>query len=225
MDDPKIPYEVIYTLAGLLTYFVGAIPFGFLTAKWVKGVDIRETGSRNIGATNAARALGRKWFPVIFTLDFMKGFAPVFWLAPIVWGKWTCPTCPYGEALILIFCGLMAMGGHMWPVYLKFKGGKGVATGAGVIFAINWQAGLIAISIWLAVFLLFRYVSLASIAGAIAMAVGQAITGPHGALGDKSMPVTVFCAIMAVVVVVKHRDNIRRLMKGEESRVSFRGKK
>lgn len=83
-------HEVAYALAGIGVYLVGAIPFGFLCAKWIKRVDLRETGSGNIGATNAARLLGGRWFFPIFTLDFLKGFAPVFWLAPWVWGNWPC---------------------------------------------------------------------------------------------------------------------------------------
>ena len=85
-----MPIETYYSIAAVLTYLVGAIPFGFLAAKWLKGVDLREKGSGNIGATNAARVLGGKWFFVIFALDFMKGFAPVFWLAHFVWYQWPC---------------------------------------------------------------------------------------------------------------------------------------
>ena len=85
-----MPVELIYAIAGLATYLVGAIPFGLLITKWVKGIDLRKTGSGNIGATNAARALGTKWFFPVFALDFLKGFAPVFWLAPLVWAGWPC---------------------------------------------------------------------------------------------------------------------------------------
>ena len=85
-----MPAEFFYSVAGVVTYLVGAIPFGFLCAKWLRGVDIRKVGSGNIGATNAARALGGKWFFPIFALDFLKGFAPVFWLAPWVWDRWPC---------------------------------------------------------------------------------------------------------------------------------------
>ena len=85
-----MPNEFFYAAAAVLTYLVAAIPFGFLTAKWVKGVDLREAGSRNIGATNAARVLGAKWFFPVFGLDFLKGFAPTFWLAPWVWSEWSC---------------------------------------------------------------------------------------------------------------------------------------
>ena len=85
-----MPNETYYSIAAVLTYLVAAIPFGFLAAKWLKGVDIRTTGSGNIGATNAARVLGGKWFVIIFILDFLKGFAPVFWLAQFVWNQWPC---------------------------------------------------------------------------------------------------------------------------------------
>lgn len=86
----RLPSEVFYGLAGLFSYFVGAIPFGLLMVRWVRGIDLRTVGSGNIGATNAARALGGRWFPAVFALDFLKGFAPVFWLAPWVWETWPC---------------------------------------------------------------------------------------------------------------------------------------
>ena len=86
----KVPHEVWYTAAGLACYFVGAVPFGFTAAKVLKGVDLRTIGSGNIGATNAARVLGTGWFVPVFILDFLKGFAPVFWLAPWVARTWTC---------------------------------------------------------------------------------------------------------------------------------------
>ncbi len=85
-----LPGEVVYAVTGVVTYFVGAIPFGFLFTKWFKGVDLRTVGSGNIGATNAARVLGTAWFFPIFALDFLKGFAPVFWLAPVVAAGWPC---------------------------------------------------------------------------------------------------------------------------------------
>ncbi|MHC4607023.1 MAG: glycerol-3-phosphate 1-O-acyltransferase PlsY [Planctomycetota bacterium] len=217
-----MPNEVYYTAAGLATYFVAAIPFGFLAAKWARGVDLRETGSGNIGATNAARALGGKWFLPILALDFMKGFAPVFWLGPVVWELWKCSYCYYGPAMMAVFLGVMAIGGHMWSVYLSFKGGKGVATGAGVIFALNWMAGLIAVGVWLLVFLVGRTVSLASIVAAAAVAVAHVLTADRTVYGDRVLPVTVFCIGLAVLVIARHRGNIGRLIRGEEKRFHFR---
>jgi glycerol-3-phosphate acyltransferase PlsY len=88
----SLPHEAVYAAAGLVTYFAGALPFGWLAARFAKGVDLRTVGSGNIGATNAARVLGLGWFFPIFALDFLKGFAPVFWLAPWVAEQWPCPT-------------------------------------------------------------------------------------------------------------------------------------
>ena len=113
-----------------------------------------------------------------------------------------------------VFCGVTALAGHMWPVYLGFKGGKGVATGAGVIFALNWMAGLAAVGTWLLVFLVTRYVSLGSMLGAVAMATAQVLTGPD-------IAATIFCIALAVLVIVRHHENIRRLMRGEEKKFYF----
>jgi len=123
-------------------------------------------------------------------------------------------------ATLAVFCGVAALAGHLWPVYLDFKGGKGVATAAGILFAVNWMAGLIALGVWLVVFLPFRYVSLASMAAAVALPVAQVFTGPRLWKGQ-TLPVTVFCVAAALLVLYKHRDNLRRLKRGEEKRFYF----
>ena len=119
-----------------------------------------------------------------------------------------------------VFCGVAALMGHLKPVYLDFKGGKGVATAAGVIFALNWIAGLIVLGVWLLVFLPFRYVSLASIAAAITLPVAQYFTGARF-WGDLVLPVHASCIVAAFLVVMRHRENIQRLRNGEEKKISF----
>ena len=123
--------------------------------------------------------------------------------------------------MMAVFCGVTALAGHIWPVYLNFRGGKGVATAAGVIFALNWMAGVIAFGVWLLFFLASRYVSLASVAAAIALPIGHVFTGRRF-WGEQLLPVTIFCFAAALLVVVRHRDNLKRLLKGEEKRFHFR---
>jgi len=210
-----VPTDAIYGAAACVSYLAGAIPFGWLTAKLVKGVDLREEGSGNIGATNAARALGTAWFAPIFALDFLKGFAPTFWLAPWVAATWPCPICPALEPVLMAVCGVSALAGHLFPVYLHFKGGKGVATGAGVVFALSWPAGAVAAGVWTLLFLATRYVSLASVVAAVALPVAQVVLFPGA-----SIRLALFAGI-AALVAWRHAGNLRRLVKGEEPRVRF----
>ena len=212
-----VPTDLVYGAATFVSYMVGAIPFGWLTARFVKGVDLRVAGSGNIGATNAARVLGMAWFAPIFALDFLKGFAPAFWLAPWVAVTWPCKICPALEPVLMAVCGVAALAGHLFPVYLHFKGGKGVATGAGVVFALSWPAGAAALVVWGLAFLATRFVSLASVAAAIALPVAQAVISPSaGVAGDVNL--ALFVGI-AAVVVWRHAGNLKRILRGEEPRV------
>lgn len=207
-----VPTDAIYGAASLVSYLVGAIPFAWITARLVKGVDLRREGSGNVGATNAARALGTAWFVPIFAFDFLKGFAPVAWLAPWVARTWPCPVCPALEISLMAVCGVSALAGHLFPVYLHFKGGKGVATGAGVVFALSWIAGAAAAGVWAVAFLATRYVSLASVVGAIALPVAQWI------LVGEAVSLALFVGI-AAAIVWRHLGNLRRIARGEEPKV------
>lgn len=212
-----VPTDAIYGAAALASYLAGAIPFGWLTGKFVKGIDLRTRGSGNIGATNAAREMGTAWFAPVFALDFLKGFAPTEWLAPWVAATWPCQRgCPALEPMLMVTCGLAAMAGHLYPVYLSFKGGKGVATGAGVVFALSWQAGLAAVGVWILLFLATRYVSLASVVAALALPAAHALFAPDS--NARAIYLAVFVGI-AAVVVWKHAGNLRRLFRGEEPKV------
>jgi glycerol-3-phosphate acyltransferase PlsY len=217
-----MPNELAYTLAGLLSYFVGAIPSGYLLVKVKTGKDVRTMGSGNIGATNVARALGTPWFFPVFIADFFKGFAPVFWLAPWVAVQWRCPSCSAPMVTLAVFCALLALVGHMWPVYLGFRGGKGVATVGGILFAMNWIAALIAIGVWGLVVLLFRYVSLGSLVAAVALPVAHQLTARYVMsrwAGETPWVMTVFLAVAAALVIFRHRANLKRLIEGTEQRV------
>jgi glycerol-3-phosphate acyltransferase PlsY len=216
-----MPKELAYVLTGLVSYFVGAIPSGYILVKLKTGKDVRTMGSGNIGATNVARVLGTAWFFPVFLFDFFKGFAPVFWLAPWVAAEWKCTTCMAPTVSLAVFCALLSMVGHMWPVYLGFRGGKGVATVGGILFAMNWIAALIAIGVWGLVFLLFRYVSLGSIVAALSLPVAHQITAPlvmSRWAGETPWVMTGFLGVAAVLVIVRHRSNLKRLLAGTEQR-------
>ncbi len=214
-----MPVEVPYAAAGVLSYLLGAVPAGFLLVKLRTGRDIRELGSGNIGATNVARVLGTGWFIPVFVFDFLKGFAPVFWMAPWVAERWRCTTCFAPVATLSVFCGLCALSGHMWPVYIGFKGGKGVATVGGIVFAMNWMAALAAMGVWVVVFLPFRYVSLGSIVAALALPVAHHLTARHFRRWEAPWIITAFLLVAAVLVIWRHKANIRRLLAGTEKKL------
>jgi len=198
-------------LLPLAAYLYGSVPYGFLAAKRLKGVDIRQTGSGNIGATNAARVLGFRFFPLIFLLDVSKGFLPVLAAKALV------PPANCDPAPLVIMTGAAAILGHVFPVYLRFKGGKAVATSTGVFLALAWMPLLLAAAVWAIVFGLWRYVSLASICAALALPVAVLATYPD-AMGSGVL-LTVVAAVGGLFVVYLHRGNIRRLLRSEEHKI------
>jgi glycerol-3-phosphate acyltransferase PlsY len=207
---------IAYLLVPLGAYLLGAVPFGLILCRLIKGVDIRQHGSRNIGATNAGRVCGWPFFAATFVLDFGKG------LGPVLGGLAVSRSCGAEAQLnwLGVIYGLGAILGHTFPVYVGFRGGKAVATSFGVFVALAPWAALIALGVWLVVFLPLRYVSLASIAAAAAAPVGYAIL--HRAELRNRWPVLAFAFAIAVLVIVRHRANIRRLLAGTENRVGAR---
>jgi len=173
---------------------LGAVPFGLVIAKLVKGVDVRDTGSGNIGATNVARSVGKGLGIVTLLLDALKGAAPVL-LAQLL-----------AQPLeIVALSGVLSIVGHMFPVYLKFRGGKGVATSLGVFMALTPIPTLIAAGAFLATFALARVVSVGSLVASLAL-VG-AVVGI-----DKRIEVIVATSVVVLLVIVRHKDNIKRLI-------------
>jgi acyl phosphate:glycerol-3-phosphate acyltransferase len=185
-------------------YLVGSIPFGVVVVSIVKGEDIRAQGSGNIGASNVWRSYGRRLGIPVALLDVAKGFVPAF-VGLKLGGEW-----------VGVLAGSAAMLGHARPIWLRFgKGGKMVATGGGVALALAPAAAGICLLVWLAVFVLFRYASLASILTAIALPLLCILLG-------EPWPTVGFATIAAVAVVILHRANIGRLLGGTESRFSRR---
>jgi len=196
-------------LLGVASYLMGSIPFGYLLVYMLRGIDVRTVGSKNLGATNVARALGAPWFAVVFTLDFAKGFVPAFVLGGIAARSFDAP------AEVGIAYGVAAMAGHIWPVYLRFRGGKGVATAAGVVTGISPPAAGLAVIVFIVTLFAGRMVSLGSIVASISLPVTYLIvTGKHAS------PVTIGAFVLMMLLVVwKHRTNIRRIFAGEEPKL------
>jgi glycerol-3-phosphate acyltransferase PlsY len=187
-------------LLSVAAYLFGAIPFGLLVAK-SRGVDIRAQGSGNIGATNVFRVIGKGWGILTFVLDALKGFIPSF-VFPRLAGLETDWGVLFGIAAIL---------GHSFPVYLKFKGGKGVATSAGMLLGVAPLAVLVGFISWVLCLMLSRIVSLSSIVAAIAVAIAVWIQ-------DKGLVINIALTVLAMLVIWLHRANIKRLLNGTENR-------
>lgn len=190
-------------VAPLVGYLIGSIPFGYLVAR-ARGVDIFARGSGNIGATNVGRVLGKPFGVLVFVLDFAKGALPVLGVRLIdsPWPAW-----------LEVLTGLAAFLGHLFPLYLGLRGGKGVATGTGVVAVLVPGPAIAALGVWLVAAIAWRYVSVASILAALAL-----ITVQLNANGWRD-PRTLFCALAGTLVIVKHRSNIARLLAGNENQV------
>lgn len=212
-------------------YLVGSIPFGLFVG-YLRGVDVRKQGSGNIGATNVGRVLGFKWGVLVFALDVIKGAAPTAAAAWIVHHYYHADV-PGGLHAALGTLAVMAVQaacvfGHVWPVYLGFKGGKGVATSLGILLG-YWPyltlPGLLAFGTWGLVLGLFRYVSAASIIASAAFPVYVLIFGnwQHWPRSTTWM-LAIFSAVMAGLILVRHRANIKRLMAGTEPKIGQKGR-
>ncbi len=186
----------------IIGYLCGSIPFGLLLARWAGLGDVREVGSGNIGATNVLRMGNKKIAAATLLLDGLKGYLPV--LAAALAGA------PHG----MVAAGLGALLGHVFPIWLKFKGGKGVATGLGVIFGWSWILGLVFCTVWLTGFFLTRISSVGALAAMLAAAIGAYVL---------QLPIGYWpFMVLAAVVWVMHRANIQRMLKGEEPKSSFK---
>ena len=202
------------TLASVaaLAYLLGSFPAGYIAGR-LAGTDIRKVGSGNVGATNVTRVLGKRFGYPVFILDFAKGLGAV--VLAVIMGK-----ASHSSAQFVDLCGAIAavcsVIGHSYSIWLGFSGGKGVATLMGALFGINWIAALIVCSVWIVAFQTTRYVSLASIAAAVALPVTLAIM-----LFLKELPTPIplyFSFFLGTIVILRHRSNLSRLLKGTEPR-------
>ncbi len=193
----------------LVCYFIGSIPFGFIIGK-AKGVDIRQHGSGNIGATNVLRTFGKAYGIPCFILDFLKGCLPVLVTTQLA-GNEYAPLCAVAGTVL----------GHVFTCFLKFKGGKGVATTAGALTGLAPWAVVTGLVIWFIILKLTGYVSLGSVIAALVLP----ILIWFDLFGENSAVYKYFFIVMGILVIYRHRTNIQRLLKGEESSFKNKGKK
>ena len=189
-----------YLIVGIASYLMGSIPFGLILTKIFLNKDIREIGSGNIGATNALRTGNKLIGYSTLILDIVKAVIPVIYV------KVNFPELIYIASL----CSFL---GHVFPIWLKFKGGKGVATYVGILFSINFLLGVIFVSSWVIIFLIFRYSSLSSIIGSISVPIYILTTG--------HISNAIFFGIMFILIFYTHRENIKRLKNKEESKTKI----
>ncbi len=199
-------------LSYITSYLLGSLPTAYILGKLVKGIDIRQHGSGNIGATNVFRTLGTTWGIITFLIDFLKGTLAIF-LSEVIMGQGD-----FNLSWILLGSGFFAFLGHLFPVWLKFKGGKGVATTAGVfIYLTPFELGLTLI-IFLVIVGITRYVSLGSITSAIAFPVLLLINIRQIPF-EQQYPFIIVAFIFGILVVVMHTKNIKRLIIGTENKI------
>lgn len=189
----------------LAAYLLGAVPFGLLIGK-VKGIDIRQHGSGNIGATNVLRVLGKPLGITTFVLDALKGFVPAFLFQRIF-------STTMDPQVVSVLCGAAAILGHNFPVFLGFKGGKGIATSAGVLIGIAPLAALVGVGTWVVVFFISHYVSLASIVAAVGV-----IAAGWWFYRDGHILLPIVLTVLGLLAILRHKANIQRLLNGTENR-------
>ena len=196
----------------ITSYLIGSFPTAYLAGR-LAGIDIRNAGSGNIGATNVARVLGKRFGYPVFVVDVAKGFIAVKLAEALA-------ATAHSSASFVDLCAVLgamfALIGHSFPVWLGFKGGKGVATSIGALFALNWIPALVVGIVWIVMFQTTRYVSLASIVAALSLPIAVALML---FLKELSTPVLLYFSLfVAVIVVFRHRSNISRLLSGTEHR-------
>ncbi len=202
---PGQPAWAGYAVVLVIAYFLGSMPWGYLLLQWRRGVDIREYGSGRTGMANVLRTGGGKVAALVLLLDVSKGILAVF-LAGVV----------IGQGVPEVAAGLMALVGHNWPVFLGFRGGRGIATGAGALSVLNPYAAAVAVSAFAATTLVSRYVSLGSIVGVIAACASLVALY---LLGQTFSIYTLYGFLGGAIIIWQHRDNIQRIRDGSERRL------
>jgi glycerol-3-phosphate acyltransferase PlsY len=210
-----------------ISYVLGSIPSAIWVGKAFKGVDVREHGSGNAGTTNTFRVLGISAGVTVFAMDFMKGFIPSFWLSAVAFDLFSGPLAPPAwdvEAFLKIACGLFAVIGHMYPIFARFKGGKGAATACGMLFGVEPVSIAISFVMFGLIIFVTKYVSLASITATLLYPINLLVM-KYGLNLEVDGSIIVFAIICATGIIYRHRTNIQRLKDGTENRVGQSKKK
>ena len=207
----------VYIIVSIIAYLLGSISFSIIISKKMAGFDVRDKGSKNAGSTNVLRTVGKKAAIITLICDCLKGVIAI--LIAFIAGKiWT----NLDSALLVQLAGIFVVLGHTFPIFFKFKEGKGVATSLGVLLMVNWQIGLICLVFALILMALTRFVSLGSVAAAILFPVLTVfITNNYLVHGNY----IIFGIILAILVIFNHRENVKRLLTGTENKLSFKGTK
>ena len=189
-----------------LCYLLGSFPTGFLFGKYLKNIDLRKMGSGSTGATNVLRNVGKWPALFVFIIDVLKGFIAVKISYILI-----------SESIYEVLAGSLAVSGHIWPIWLKGKGGKAVATGLGVFIALSWQVGLASFGIFLLVLSFSKFVSLSSITASFLLPIFMLLN-----LGKMDHPYFIFSVLVAVLIIGKHKTNIARIIKGIEPKIKVK---
>lgn len=203
-------------LCAVIAWLIGSIPFSLVIARLAGGIDLRQHGSGNVGATNVARTLGPKWGLLALLMDAAKGALPV-WLLPLLFHV------PEGSLMnVRVLCGVAAILGHMFPFWLRFKGGKGVATALGVVMVLAPAAMGCAFLTFVLTFAMFRIVSLSSMVAALVFSIAQMALSGAELWSQKNWGLGAFSIAVPVLIIVRHWPNLVRLWRGEEKQLQFR---
>ena len=204
-----------YIIVSIIAYLLGSISFSVIISKKMAGFDVREKGSGNAGSTNVLRTVGKKAAALTLVCDCLKGVVAI--LIAFIVGK---IFANLDSSLLVQLAGIFVILGHTFPVFFKFKGGKGVATSLGVLLLINWQIGLICLVFALVLMALTRFVSLGSVGAAILFPVLTIFINTNYLVPGNYI---LFGIIIAALVIFNHRTNVKRLLKGNENKLSFKG--
>ena len=198
--------NILNILILLICYLLGSLPTGFLFGKQLKNIDLRKIGSGSTGATNVLRNVGKWPALFVFIIDVLKGFIAVKISYILI-----------SESIYEVLAGSLAVSGHIWPIWLKGKGGKAVATGLGIFIALSWQVGLASFGIFLLVLSFSKFVSLSSITASFLLPIFMFLN-----LGKMDHPYFIFSVLVAILIVGKHKTNIARIIKGIEPKIKVK---